>query len=87
MPGDARVFEDDFYPINNKLESGEADADTSISVPINEKEYSTRENSVAKIRVVVCQNFIDKCITSSFMHEFLIFHVLPWGLKMHRVHF
>lgn len=54
MPGDARVFEDDFYPINNKLESGEADADTSISVPINEKEYSTRENSVAKIRVVVC---------------------------------
>jgi len=83
MPGDARVFEDDFNPINYKLESGEADADASISLPMNEKEYSTRENNVAKIRVVVCQNFIYICITSSFMHRFLVFHVLLWGLNMH----
>jgi len=83
MPGDARVFEDDFNPINCKLESGEADADASISLPMNEKEYSTRENNVAKIRVVVCQNFIDTCITSSSTHRYLIFHVLLWGLNMH----
>lgn len=51
MPGDTRVFEDDFDPINSKLESGEADTDASISLPMN----STRENNVAKIKVVVCQ--------------------------------
>ncbi|KAK7354815.1 hypothetical protein VNO80_20314 [Phaseolus coccineus] len=60
MPGDARVFEDDFNPINCKLESGEADADASISLPMNEKEYSTRENNVAKIRVVVRKRPLNK---------------------------
>lgn len=58
MPGDTRVFEDDFNPIDSKLER-EADADASISLPMNEKENSTRENNVAKIKVVVCQNSID----------------------------
>lgn len=52
MPGVARVFEDDFDPINSKLER-EADIDASISLPMNEKENSTRENNVAKIKVVV----------------------------------
>lgn len=50
MPG---AFEDDIYPINSKLER-EADADSSIYLPMNEKENSTRENNVAKIKVVVC---------------------------------
>lgn len=58
MPEDTRVFEDDFNPINSKLESREADVDASTSLPMNEKEYSTRENNVAKIKVVVRQNFI-----------------------------
>lgn len=48
MPGDNRVLEDDFNPINSRLERGEADADASMSLP------STRENNVAKIKVVVC---------------------------------
>jgi kinesin family protein 2/24 len=61
MPGDTRVFGDDFYPINSKLEK-EADVDASINLPMNEKENSTRENNVAKIKVVVCQNFIDTYI-------------------------
>lgn len=52
MPGVSRVFEDDFDPINSKLER-EADIDASISLPMNEKENSTRENNVAKIKVVV----------------------------------
>ncbi|MCI31650.1 kinesin motor catalytic domain protein, partial [Trifolium medium] len=51
MPGDTRVFGDDFYPINSKLEK-EADVDASINLPMNEKENSTRENNVAKIKVV-----------------------------------
>jgi kinesin family member 2/24 len=61
IPGDTRVFEDDFYPINSKLEK-EAEVDTSFSLPMNEKENSTRENNVAKIKVVVCKKFIDNCI-------------------------
>ncbi|TKY72599.1 Kinesin-13A protein [Spatholobus suberectus] len=60
MPGDTRVFEDDFNPISSKLESGEADADASISLPMNDKEYSTRENNVAKIRVVVRKRPLNK---------------------------
>ncbi|PNX57418.1 kinesin-like protein Klp10A-like, partial [Trifolium pratense] len=50
MPGDTRVFGDDFYPINSKLEK--ADVDASIKLPMNEKENSTRENNVAMIKVV-----------------------------------
>ncbi|RDX86662.1 Kinesin-like protein KIN-13A [Mucuna pruriens] len=60
MPGDTRVFEDNFNPINSKLESREADADASNSLPMNEKEYSTRENNVAKIKVVVRKRPLNK---------------------------
>lgn len=72
MPGDARVFEDDFDPITSKLDR-EADVDASSSLPMNEKENSTRENNVAKIKVVVCQNSIDinnLCI-HALLHNFL----------------
>ncbi|XP_004487846.1 kinesin-like protein KIN-13A [Cicer arietinum] len=56
MPG---AFEDDIYPINSKLER-EADADSSIYLPMNEKENSTRENNVAKIKVVVRKRPLNK---------------------------
>ncbi|KAK7289934.1 hypothetical protein RIF29_03983 [Crotalaria pallida] len=59
MPGDNRVFEDDFNPINSRLER-EADADPSIALPMNEKESSTRENNVAKIKVVVRKRPLNK---------------------------
>ncbi|PNY14619.1 kinesin 13A, partial [Trifolium pratense] len=59
MPGDTRVFGDDFYPINSKLEK-EADVDASINLPMNEKENSTRENNVAKIKVVVRKRPLNK---------------------------
>ncbi|XP_057430350.1 kinesin-like protein KIN-13A [Lotus japonicus] len=59
MPGDARVFEDDFNPINSRLER-EADIDVSSSFPMNEKENSTRENNVAKIKVVVRKRPLNK---------------------------
>jgi len=54
MPGGARTFEDDFNPISRKQERREADADASVFLPTNEKENNTRENNVAKIKVVVC---------------------------------
>ncbi|XP_057429548.1 kinesin-like protein KIN-13A [Lotus japonicus] len=59
MPGDARVFEDDFDPITSKLDR-EADVDASSSLPMNEKENSTRENNVAKIKVVVRKRPLNK---------------------------
>ena len=67
MPGGTRVLEDDFNPISSKQERGEADADASLFVPANEKENNTRENNVAKIKVVVCQCFID--ISNAQIHE------------------
>ena len=74
MPGDTRVIEDDFSPINSKQERGEADADASISLPMNEKENSTRENNVAKIKVVVCQSFIGfpKWLIHSILNIFIV---------------
>ncbi|CAL5184383.1 unnamed protein product [Lathyrus oleraceus] len=59
IPGDTRAFEDDFYPTNSKLEK-EADVDASIYLPMNEKENSTRENNVAKIKVVVRKRPLNK---------------------------
>ncbi|TKY54159.1 Kinesin-13A protein [Spatholobus suberectus] len=61
MPGGARVFEDDFNPISRKQER-EADADASVFLPTNEKENNTttRENNVAKIKVVVRKRPLNK---------------------------
>lgn len=73
MPGGTRVFEDDFNPVSIKQEVGEADADASHFLPVNEKENITRENNVAKIKVVVCRCFmhisnlyINKCQNTYF---------------------
>ncbi|XP_054822006.1 kinesin-like protein KIN-13A [Prosopis cineraria] len=60
MPGGARVFEDGFNPVNSKQERGEADVDASVSLPMNEKDSNTRENNVAKIRVVVRKRPLNK---------------------------
>ncbi|XP_019433451.1 PREDICTED: kinesin-like protein KIN-13A isoform X2 [Lupinus angustifolius] len=60
LPGDNGTFEDDFNPLNSKLERGEADADESISLLVNDKESSTRENNVAKIKVVVRKRPLNK---------------------------
>ncbi|CAL0326262.1 unnamed protein product [Lupinus luteus] len=58
MPEGTRVFEDDFISIGSK--EREADADQSLFLPMNEKESNTRENNVAKIKVVwVVQGAVD----------------------------
>ncbi|KAE9591102.1 putative plus-end-directed kinesin ATPase [Lupinus albus] len=60
LPGDNGTFEDDFNPMNSKLEREEAEADSSILLSMNEKESSTRENNVAKIKVVVRKRPLNK---------------------------
>ncbi|XP_057758023.1 kinesin-like protein KIN-13A [Arachis stenosperma] len=60
LPADTRAFQDDFNPVNSKQEQGEADFDASISLPMNELDNSTRENNVAKIKVVVRKRPLNK---------------------------
>jgi kinesin family protein 2/24 len=54
IPGGTREFEDDFNSVSFKQGGGEAITDASHFLPVNEKENNTRENNVAKIKVVVC---------------------------------
>jgi kinesin family protein 2/24 len=54
IPGGTREFEDDFNSVSFKQGGGETIADASHFLPVNEKENNTRENNVAKIKVVVC---------------------------------
>lgn len=58
MPGGTREFEDDFNSVSSKQEAGEANADASHFLPVHEKDSNTRENNVAKIKVVVRQCFM-----------------------------
>lgn len=53
MPGGPRTFDDDFGVTSGGQLRGQSDADASVPLPINEKE-TTKENNVAKIKVVVC---------------------------------
>lgn len=53
MPAVTEAFDNDFNVMNSRLERGQADTDASFGLP-SEKENSTRENNVAKIKVVVC---------------------------------
>ncbi|CAK8563699.1 unnamed protein product [Lathyrus sativus] len=59
MPGGTREFEDDFNSVSSKQE-GEAIADASHFLPVHEKDTNTRENNVAKIKVVVRKRPLNK---------------------------
>lgn len=52
MPGGAKVFDDEFNVAGIGQQGGRPDVDASFPLPANEKE-STKENNVAKIKVVV----------------------------------
>ena len=56
MPGGPRTFDDDFGVTSGGQLRGQSDADASVPLPINEKE-TTKENNVAKIKVVVCWSY------------------------------
>lgn len=57
MPSVNQAFEEDFSVPANQQERQEQDAEPSSPFPKSEKESSGRENSVAKIRVVVWHFF------------------------------
>lgn len=59
MPGGPRAFDNDFNVTSGGLQRGQPDADASVPLPINEKE-TTRENNVAKIKVVVRKRPLNK---------------------------
>lgn len=54
MTGGSRAFENDLNLRVDTQQRGQVDADASVSFPTNEKENTTKENNVAKIKVVVC---------------------------------
>ena len=65
MPGVTEVFDDDFNVMTSRQERGQADVDPSVGLP-SEKESSTRENNVAKIKVVV------RCFVASSALPYII---------------
>uniref|UniRef100_A0A5B7AI82 Kinesin-like protein n=1 Tax=Davidia involucrata TaxID=16924 RepID=A0A5B7AI82_DAVIN len=60
MPAVTKAFDDDFNVMTSRQQRGQTDADASIGLPINEKESSTKENNVAKIKVVVRKRPLNK---------------------------
>lgn len=52
MPAVTKAFETDIDGAANRQQRGQTDIETPVS-SANEKEFSTRENNVAKIKVVV----------------------------------
>lgn len=54
MPAVTKAFDSDFEDMSNRQQRGQADGDALAVLPTNEKESSSRENNVAKIKVVVC---------------------------------
>ncbi|KAG5555065.1 hypothetical protein RHGRI_012558 [Rhododendron griersonianum] len=59
MPAVTEAFDNDFNVMTSRLERGQADTDASFGLP-SEKENSTRENNVAKIKVVVRKRPLNK---------------------------
>ena len=53
MPGASKGFENDFNVNSSRQQREQTDADLSVLFPTNEKENSSKENNVAKIKVVV----------------------------------
>ncbi|GFP83466.1 kinesin-13a [Phtheirospermum japonicum] len=60
MPAVTKAFEGDFDGIANRQQRGQTDVEAPAGLPANEKESSTRENNVAKIKVVVRKRPLNK---------------------------
>ena len=53
MPGVAKGIENDFNVTRNRQQREQTDADLSVPFATSEKENNSKENNVAKIKVVV----------------------------------
>ncbi|KAF9673288.1 hypothetical protein SADUNF_Sadunf10G0008600 [Salix dunnii] len=60
MPGVSKGFENDFNLTSSRQQREQTDTDLSVPFPANEKETSTKENNVAKIKVVVRKRPLNK---------------------------
>ncbi|KAG8369947.1 hypothetical protein BUALT_Bualt14G0066200 [Buddleja alternifolia] len=60
MPAVTKAFESDFDGIASRQQRGQTDAEAPAGLSANEKETSTRENNVAKIKVVVRKRPLNK---------------------------
>ncbi|KAL2534638.1 Kinesin-13A [Abeliophyllum distichum] len=60
MPTVSNAIESDFDMMDIRLQKGQTDADASVVFSANEKESGTRENNVAKIKVVVRKRPLNK---------------------------
>ncbi|KAI3469381.1 hypothetical protein Pfo_026044 [Paulownia fortunei] len=60
MPAVTKAFESDFDGIASRQQRGQTDAEAPAGLSANEKENSTRENNVAKIKVVVRKRPLNK---------------------------
>ncbi|KAL2539284.1 Kinesin-13A [Abeliophyllum distichum] len=60
MPTVSNAIESDFDMMDFRLQKGQTDADASVVFSANEKESGTRENNVAKIKVVVRKRPLNK---------------------------
>lgn len=59
MPGATRAFDNDFNVMTSRQQKGQTEADPSVGFLANEKE-NTKENNVAKIKVVVRKRPLNK---------------------------
>ncbi|KAK4477865.1 hypothetical protein RD792_017128 [Penstemon davidsonii] len=60
MPAVTKAFESDFDMIGSRQQRGQTDAEAPAGLSASEKENSTRENNVAKIKVVVRKRPLNK---------------------------
>ncbi|XP_050218179.1 kinesin-like protein KIN-13A [Mercurialis annua] len=63
MPGGSKGFDNDFNVTSDRQQRGQNDPDSSVAFT-NDKDISTRENNVAKIKVVVRKRPLNKKETS-----------------------
>lgn len=61
MPAVTKAFDSDFEVMTSRQQRGQTDGDALPVLPTNEKDNS-RENNVAKIKVVVCCFYCYGCI-------------------------
>lgn len=56
IPATSKAVDNDYDAPPNWQQRGQSDVDASLGLPTFEKESSSRENNVAKIKVVVCSS-------------------------------
>lgn len=73
MPALSKAFDSDFEVMTNQQQKGQSDADAQSGLLTNEKDTGTRENNVAKIKVVVRFHFQSTLPRSSLSLSVYIF--------------